>query len=94
MQNNNMLPRTIAFIIFITMLVACGSQNTAQPGNTAPVNALSAPKPKVAAGVQASPQTTVTKPAAATVPPEDTGQDDSDASSQQEPDIAPISEDQ
>ena len=74
------------------MLVACGSQNTAQTGNTAPVNALSVPKPKVA--VQASPQTTVTKPAAATVPPGDAGQDDSDASSQQEPDIAPISEDQ
>lgn len=89
-----MLPRAIGFIIFITMLVACGSQNTAQPGNTAPVNALSTPKPKVAAGIQASPQTIVTRPAAATVLHEDTEQNDSDASSQQEPDIAPISEDQ
>jgi hypothetical protein len=88
-----MLPWTIPFIIFITMLVACGSQNTAQPGNTAPVNALSAPKPKVAAGVQASPQTIVTRPSAATASPEDKEQDDPDASSKQEPDIAPISED-
>ena len=94
MENNVKLPRMIAFIIIIMVLVACGSQNTAQQGNTAQVNALSAPKSAAAAGVQASSQAIVTRPTKTAAPSKETEPDDNDDSSVQEPDIAPISEDQ
>ncbi len=99
MENNVMLPRVIAFIILIMMLVACGSQNTAQQGNAAAgnaaqANALSAPRTAVAAGVQASSQAIVTRPTKSSVLSEAAEPNGSDASSEQEPDIAPISEDE
>ncbi len=94
MENSNMLHRMIIFIIFITMLVACGAQNTVQQGNTAPGNASAAPKPVATAGVQTSPQAILTGTTKTSVPSGDAKHDGSDASSEQELDIAPISEDE
>ncbi len=99
METTVMSPRIIAFIILIMMPVGCGSQNTAQQGNAAPsnttqVNALSALKPAATSGAQASPQAIVTRPTKTAVLSKETEPGDSDDSSVQEPDIAPISEDQ